>query len=99
MTFIPLYDILRVEREVIKMKEFFGCLVDWFYIIILVVLLLFLLCISFFAIYLKCSKVEIDRYFINSEITHCDYSNSKQGLGMRDVKYIVAVRNKEFACK
>ena len=75
------------------MKKFFG----WLVMIMCVILILFLLSISFFAIYLKCSKVEIDRYSINSEISHCDYSYSKGNMGVTYSKYIISVRNEEFA--
>ena len=74
------------------MKKFFS----WLVMIMCVILMLLFLSVGFFAIYLDCSKVEINRYSIKSEITHCDYSYSKSDWGTQYSKYIISVRNKEF---
>lgn len=74
------------------MKKFFS----WLIMVMCVILILLLLSFSLFAIYLNFSKTEVNRYSINSEISHCDYSYSKGNMGVTYSKYIISVRNEEF---
>ena len=78
------------------MKKFFSQVVSRFSMIVSIILILFLFSISLFSSYLRNYKVEIDRYFINSEVTHFDYSYSNGHRGRQYSKYIISIRNEEF---